>query len=215
MRFVAACWWSFGLAACHAPEPGASPAPPSAAPASDVVAGDVVATVLGRPITRDQLVADEKYAILPAVLQPLLDDFASREGIDATEPEIDRFVQFLTESTEGEPDLFSGQLGEEVLDVEIQRQAIREVAQGFVKNWKICRALYARYGGTVIFQQSNPLEPVGAYLAFLRAHERKGSFHFHDDRLAAQFWDYFTRDHGPWVVDPEKVDYSVPWWESR
>jgi hypothetical protein len=219
MRFVPASCLTLILVACHSPEPSAPPAPSALPPAGDVVAspvvaGDVVVTVLGKPVTRDQLEGDEAYAILPAVLGPLLNDFAAREGIEATEPEIARFDEFLSKHEADLAVISTDTDDEDDVDADIKREADREVAQESVKDWKVCRALYARYGGTVIFQQLNPLEPVGAYLAFLREHEQKGSFQFHDDRLAAQFWDYFTRDHGPWVVDPASVDYSVPWWEK-
>ena len=162
MRFEAACCLMFTLAACHSPEPSASPALPSEIPAGDVVASDVVVTVLGEPVTRDQLEGNPAYAILPAVLQPLLDEFAAREGIEATEPEIDRFVAALSEFKAGEPKLPSDESDEVVVDAEMEREAAREVGRGMVMSWKVSRTLHARYGGTVIFQQSNPFEPVGA-----------------------------------------------------
>jgi len=74
--------------------------------------------------------------------------------------------------------------------------------------------MYQDYGGTVIWQQANPLEPVGAYLAFLREKELMGVFRIYDADRNVEFWRYFTRDHGAWVVPPERVDYSVPWWET-
>jgi hypothetical protein len=89
------------------------------------------------------------------------------------------------------------------------------VAESFILDWKTSKALYEEYGSGVIFQQFNPLEPVGAYLALLREQEAMGSFQIFDDALSAGFWDYFTRDHGHWFVKPEKVDYSKPWWERE
>ena len=90
---------------------------------------------------------------------------------------------------------------------------MRELAEEGVLSWKTSKALYEEYGGPVIFQQLNPFEPIGAYLVFLREYEKNGSFQIHDSRSNSRFWEYFTRDHGPWVVEPQKVDYSVPWWE--
>jgi hypothetical protein len=167
----------------------------------------VVATVLGAEISRDQLVGNEEYAILPAVLEPLLEDFRRRNNIVATDAEIDRCVGLMFKASS------RAELAAAGIDEATARASERKVAESVVVNWKESKALYEKFGGTVIFQQSNPLEPVGAYLAFLREHEAKGSFRFLDDRLAAKFWEYFTKDHGHWVVDPAKVDYSKPWWE--
>ena len=86
------------------------------------------------------------------------------------------------------------------------------VCERMVLTWKLSKALYEQYGGGVIWQQFNPLEPVGAYLAFLKEHEKKGSFEILDADYKDRFWSYFTRDYGYKFI--EDVDYSTPWWKE-
>jgi hypothetical protein len=63
----------------------------------------------------------------------------------------------------------------------------------------------------VIFQQANPLEPVGAYRKLLESHEAKGDFEIYDEKLKQQFWEYYVREH-PFQVPQNLIDYSQPWW---
>lgn len=80
-----------------------------------------------------------------------------------------------------------------------------------MKDWKLSKALYEEYGGTVIFQQANPLEPVGAYRQFLEKMERGKVFQIFDEANRKAFWHYFTRKH-PSELSPKDVNYAVPWW---
>ena len=75
------------------------------------------------------------------------------------------------------------------------------------------RIEYERYGGPVIFQQGNPLEPVGAYRRFLQDVERGGAFEVYDPEDRKAFYDYFTRRH-PGVVPKELINYDKPWWHN-
>jgi hypothetical protein len=87
----------------------------------------------------------------------------------------------------------------------------RKMAEHFVLGWKIDRALYARHGGVVIFQQANPFEPVGAYRAELEAQEQAGTFAIRDPALRQQFWHYYT-DMGHNEIPADAGDFAVPWW---
>ncbi len=87
----------------------------------------------------------------------------------------------------------------------------RKMAEHFVLGWKIDRALYARHGGVVIFQQANPFEPVGAYRAELEAHEQAGTFAILDPELRQGFWHYYT-DMGHNEIPADAEDFAVPWW---
>ncbi len=89
-----------------------------------------------------------------------------------------------------------------------------EIAESSILDWKTSQRMYEEFGGVVIFQQANPLEPVGAYLAFLRAQENAHAFEILDAALAPSFWEYYTREQ-KFVVDPEQVDYSKPWWKKE
>lgn len=87
----------------------------------------------------------------------------------------------------------------------------RRMAEHFVLGWKVDRALYARHGGVVIFQQANPFEPVGAYRAELEAQEQAGRFAIVDPALRKQFWHYYT-DMGHNEIPADADDFAVPWW---
>lgn len=87
----------------------------------------------------------------------------------------------------------------------------RKMAEHFVLGWKIDRALYARHGGVVIFQQANPFEPLGAYRAELEAQEQAGRFAIVDPALRKQFWHYYT-DMGHNEIPADADDFAVPWW---
>ncbi len=93
--------------------------------------------------------------------------------------------------------------------------SMREVARGFVGTWKFHKALYAAYGGTVIWQQAG-VEPVGAYRAWLEELERNGSFQIYDPNFRTQFWEYFVRPH-PFTLDDEQARhvFDVPWWLNQ
>ena len=90
--------------------------------------------------------------------------------------------------------------------------SLRPIAESSILDWKMSQRLYEEFGGVVIFQQANPLEPVGAYLAFLRSQEKAHAFEILDAALVPSFWEYYTREQQH-VVDPERVDYSKPWWK--
>ena len=64
------------------------------------------------------------------------------------------------------------------------------IAEAFIRQWKINRALYAAYGGRVIFQQGGP-EPLDAYRKFLEAAQARGDFVIADPALADGFWRYY------------------------
>jgi hypothetical protein len=80
-----------------------------------------------------------------------------------------------------------------------------------VVRWKSDRVLYQRYGGPVIFQQGNPLEPVGAYRHFLEDVERSGAFEVYEPEDRKAFYEYFKRKH-QFVVPKELISYDKPWW---
>jgi hypothetical protein len=89
----------------------------------------------------------------------------------------------------------------------------RNLAEQFVKMWKINKALYAKYGGRVIFQQVGA-EPVDAYRDFLKEQEKKGAFQFIDKTYEASFWRYFTNDaiHSFYKKAEGARFINTPWW---
>ena len=89
----------------------------------------------------------------------------------------------------------------------------RRMASGFVRHWKINKALFEKYGGRVIFQQAGP-EPVDAYRDFLREQEKKGAFKILDKQYQAPFWRYFTNDamHSFYSKEEGEKFINTPWW---
>lgn len=92
----------------------------------------------------------------------------------------------------------------------------RQMAQGFVKSWKINKALYEKYGGRVIFQQAGP-EPLDAYRDFLKEQEKKDAFKILDKKDEADFWNYFTNDamHTFYSKDEGEKFINTPWWMMK
>jgi hypothetical protein len=186
----------------------------SKVPAQDPKLGKPVARVLnqyiyrkdfGGNVPRDD--ADARYKLQGLIFAPLLDRFVERETIAATPDEIEKARQFVDDAQRRLlPDLKPEGSPEQMAD------ALREVGEELVIQWKCNRVLYKRYGGAVIFQQGNPLEPVGAYRRFLEDVERGGAFEIYHPEDRKAFYDYFTRDHGHWFVPKDLIDYEIPWW---
>ena len=89
----------------------------------------------------------------------------------------------------------------------------RQMAQQFVKSWKINKAMHQKYGGRVIFQQAG-VEPLDAYRDFLREQENKGTFQILDKQSEARFWRYFTNDtmHTFYEKEDGAKFINTPWW---
>lgn len=193
--------------------------PARAAGQAAAAADGVVARVMGVAVTRAQLddpdakiagidfapgeknLTEEKKAEqrkfrLEAVIWKLLrEDYYRKNGVVATQAEMNAFARALFKQR-------------------VARGVNRTLAEDAVKGWKFDRALYKQYGGTVIFQQSNPFEPVGAYRKFLEEHESKGSFEILDPALKQSFWAYYTGEP-EMVVPPAEVNYDTPWWLQK
>jgi hypothetical protein len=197
----------FMLSPAHAAGQGAAPA------------DGVVARVMGVSITRTQLddpdakiagidfapgeknlteekKAEQRRLRLESVIWKLLrEEYYRRNGVVATRAEMNAFAKAIFKRR-------------------VARGVNKMLAEGAVKGWKFDRALYKQYGGTVIFQQSNPFEPVGAYRKFLEEHEGKRSFEILDPALRQLFWEYYTGEP-QFVVPPAEVNYDTPWWLQK
>jgi len=88
-----------------------------------------------------------------------------------------------------------------------------EVAQHFVKSWKINKSLYEKYGGRIIFQQAG-VEPLDAYREFLKEQEKKGTFKIFDKDYEGSFWEYFINDsmHTFCSKEDGAKFMKTPWW---
>ncbi len=89
----------------------------------------------------------------------------------------------------------------------------RQMAQQFVRSWKINKALYEKYGGRLIFQQAG-IEPLDAYRDFLKEQEKSGAFQIIDKQYEAGFWRYFTNDamHRFYTKEDGAKIINTPWW---
>lgn len=161
-----------------------------------------VARMLDSYLTRDSLGGagaseqDQADRLIGRVLGPIMRRYAVAEGIEATPGEVDDLVHAVSRG-----------------DTTGASEA-REFAAAMVQQWKVNRSLYRRYGGVVIFQQLDPLEPVGAYGALLREMQKRKVFEIHDRGIAAAFWDRFS-DEQFFEIPPDKVDFEVPFWLQR
>lgn len=89
----------------------------------------------------------------------------------------------------------------------------RQMAWQFVRSWKINKALFAKYGGRVIFQQAG-VEPIDAYRDFLREQQKSGAFQILDKKYEASFWRYFINDamHTFYPEGEGAKFINTPWW---
>lgn len=131
----------------------------------------------------------------------VIDEFSRTHGLEPTSAEVENAMK-----------AFDWGPIEDGVDAKIVESARKAVCRDLVKNWKICKALYDVYGGDVVFQQGNPLEPVGAYRSFLEDQVNRGSLEIYDSTLERLFWEYYVWDHRK-AVPAEKIDYSAPWWD--
>ena len=118
--------------------------------------------------------------------------------------------------------LFAGENFTGSLSPEQEAAAERGVANQFIRAWKLNKALYDEYGGSVIFQQAG-IEPLGAYRTWLEAHERKGDFQILDPTLRTAFWAYYVSTGHTFIPVDElqketgketglKSPFEKPWW---
>ena len=175
--------------------------------------GKAVARVFYDYLYADQLKAapgehepKREDRIAAFIWEPLKKRYLKEHKIEATAAEIEEFVRIMRQL-----DAKPGAAPREDAD---DKAAWKEVGRDTVIQWKFSRALYKQYGGTVIFQQGNPREPVGAYRKFLEEMERRKYFEIFDRKDRDQFWAYYIRDH-PHVVAPEEVNFDKPWWAQQ
>ena len=92
----------------------------------------------------------------------------------------------------------------------------QQLAHSMIRQWKINRALYAEYGGRIIYQQLGP-EPLDAYRQFLEQRQNEGAFTILDKSLEPGFWHYFTDDSIHDFMTPGSDDakraFTVPSWK--
>jgi hypothetical protein len=104
---------------------------------------------------------------------------------------------------------------EEVLQV---AQLERGMARSLIRQWKLNRSLYRKYGGRIIGQQLGP-EPLDAYRDYLEQRHAAGDFSIRDKAFAEAFWGYFRDDsrhdfYPPGSAETAQV-FSIPPWVDQ
>jgi hypothetical protein len=89
------------------------------------------------------------------------------------------------------------------------------VAQSFIEQWKVNRALYHQYGGRVIYQQGGA-EPLDAWQQFLRDAQQAGQFRILQQEMEPALWSYYTKDSihrfYPDGAASREQAINTPWW---
>mgnify|MGYP000055745616 CR=1 FL=1 len=86
-----------------------------------------------------------------------------------------------------------------------------DVAKRQVMIYLAEKHMYNTYGGKVVFRQSNPQLPVGAYYKILKNYEQSGKFTILDKGLAEGFWTPFTPPY-QYELAEENINFAQPWW---
>jgi len=123
-------------------------------------------------------------------------DYQKKSGIVIDPVLVDKFKQKF--STDANTDSSA--------QIDLNKVAIKQVRQ-----WQIEKQLYADFGGTVIFQQTNPQMPIGAYKALLKQYHSEGKFTILLPSVESLFWQAFEPPYR-FEIAPGNVDYSHPWW---
>ena len=86
-----------------------------------------------------------------------------------------------------------------------------DVAKRQVMIYLAEKHMYNTYGGKVVFRQSNPQLPVGAYYKILKNYEQSDKFTILDKGLADGFWTPFTPPY-QYELAKENINFAQPWW---
>lgn len=194
--------------------PPAAQVPESAATESQAATagtyGDPSAPVAGRvlgTVIHTQDAEELRYV----VLKTLVDRYAESKGITATQAEKEAYVASVKAALAADPAVAPA-MGEESAEDQAARL---EIADAFIRQWKVNRALHQQYGGRIIFQQGGP-EPLDAYRAFLEERQAAGDFSIEDESIATAFWRYYKDDsihsfYAPGSEDEARAFGVEPW----
>jgi hypothetical protein len=169
----------------------------------------VVAKLMG-----DDLRSTDPELVQMQILDRLFGAYAIQAGLTASEDEIQAYLEDMDRT-------LAEQLGEEretLDDLTPEEQAeLRDMREGMarsvIERWKLNQALFAEYGGRVIFQQFGP-EPLDAYREYLEARQEAGDFSFMDPAFETAFWRYFRDESIHQFYAPEEAETvfaTAPW----
>jgi hypothetical protein len=157
----------------------------------------------------EQIISEGRSHKLSSMIwDPIWEQFDRTHNVKPTKMELDDFARAM-----GDTMIPDSLANDPKFTPKIREESMRMVGEGIVIQWKRNKALYETYGGTVLFQQLNPMEAFGAMRKLLEIHEAKGDFQIYDNQLKQEFWKYYLREPLSWkIIKPDKVDYSQPWW---
>lgn len=150
--------------------------------------------------SKDMAMAQFRHGFLAeTIVEAVLAHYAETQDISASSELVEKFkTRFAEDFSENPPNA-------------TEPVSLEEVAVKQVERWLIDKALYADFGGVVIFQQNNPQMPVGAYEQLLKQYQKQGHFAILDDSYSAVFWEAFEPPF-TFEIEPDQIDFSQPWW---
>jgi hypothetical protein len=203
---------STGQTPAEIPDMDQSPAQPATeddAQKTSATSAAPAAIVLGETIR-----SGDASEVQEIILTRLLERYAEQQGVDASEVEVDAFIDTMQRGMRAE-----GLTAEDELTPDQAAQARemrRDMGRAMIRQWKINRSLYGQYGGRIIFQQLGP-EPLDAYRQFLEERLKAGDFKIIDESINRSFWRYFTDEslHSFYETgsEAESRAFAMPPWE--
>ncbi|WP_334065413.1 hypothetical protein [Alteromonas genovensis] len=126
------------------------------------------------------------------IIEGVLDDYSVQNNLAVDAALVEKFKT-----------KFAGSASEDGISDDVaKRQVMIYLAE---------KHMYNTYGGKVVFRQSNPQLPVGAYYKILKNYEQSGKFTILDKGLADGFWMPFTPPY-QYELAKENINFAQPWW---
>lgn len=126
------------------------------------------------------------------IIEGVLDDYVVQNNLAVDAALVEKFKT-----------KFAGSASEDGISDDVaKRQVMIFIAE---------KHMYNTYGGKVVFRQSNPQLPVGAYYKMLKNYEQSGKFTILDKGLADGFWTPFTPPY-QYELAEENINFTQPWW---
>jgi uncharacterized protein YjaG (DUF416 family) len=99
-----------------------------------------------------------------------------------------------------------------------EKAAMDEIAEAFIRQWKVNRLLHQEFGGRIIRQQGGP-EPLDAHRRFLESAQKQGNLTITGESIEQRFWQYFRddslHDFYPAGSPEEAQAFNTPPWAAE
>ena len=196
-----------GLVFAVASAPATSPAIPHQ-PVGQVLGKTIYQNDLGfaGPIdpnvqfdARDQAMWDRMKRVQRVFGGPLIERFMQQQKIEASEQEVNAFVQTI--------ERIRGEAPENPRAGAPDVKRARAMARQFILPWKLQRELHRKYGGRIIFQQFGP-EAIDGMKRLFEDAEKAGDLRIEDAGLRHLFYYYVNMPHAV-IDDPDALE--KPW----